>query len=198
MSSIHDYIPVLPIEGNFYKFTRLGHQEVVDLLELAAILLTEGFERVQLRVNFVREISQGIALNEKGELDPQRAKEYLGMLTMAFGVRDFYNKFIQLLSNITYKCNEDGSYEGKKVYVTTDEFKDRDLFPGFTLPQLALYLLVHPDFHLMKEAVVAGMAIPFFRQAIEDVSALADEGLTAAMEKLSENPSPMESEDTPS
>lgn len=189
MSSIHEHIPLIgPIEGNYYKFTRLGHQDVVTLLELAALLLTEGFERLQLRVSFVRELSQGIALDENGELDPQKAKEYMGMLTMAFGIQDFYNKFVGFLSEITYKTDESG--REKRAFVTVEEFKDRDLFPALTLPQLLLYLLVHPDFFLLKEAVVAGMAIPFFHQALEDVSALADEGLTEAMSKLQTNLSP--------
>lgn len=193
---MHDYLPTMPIEGNYYKFTRLGHEEVVELLEMAAILMTEGFERLQMRVSFVREISKGIALNEKGELDPEQAKSYMGMLTMAFGVRDFYNKFISMCSRILYKTDEEGKLRGD--YVSLADFKDRDLFPAFTLPQLCLYLIVHPDFELLKGAVVAGASIPFFRQALEDVSDLANEGLSEAMKKLNENQTPPENDATPS
>lgn len=181
--SVYDHIPVMEIEGNYYKYKRLGQKAIPELMQLAAMFLTDGFERLQIRVKFLKELAGGFSLNEKGELDAQQLQQYMGLLTIAFGTGELLSRFHGFCSRNLRKTNADGTERG--ALVTIEELEDDELFPAYTLVQLVVWMTFHPDFELLKAAVVEGVKIPFFQQALDDVSGLAQEGLSEAFKQTS-------------
>lgn len=185
MSSINEYIPVMEIEENFYKFRRMGIDEVEAVIKIATKLTTEGFSHLQIRLQFLREIGATNAFRdqETGEYDKASVNNLLMMLTMAFGIQEIKNSFYELVAATLRKTDKDGNGD-KKNYVSIDELRDPDLFPAYSIAHLGLHLVMHPDFELLKNAVVEGSKLPFFRRTLEEVTDLAGQEFKKALESL--------------
>lgn len=184
MSTINEYIPVMEIEDNFYKFRRMGIDEVESVIKMATKLTTEGFSHLQIRLQFLREIGATDAFRdqETGEYDTAKVNNLLMMLTMAFGVQEIKNSFYELVAATLRKTDADGKHRGD--YVTVAELRDPELFPAYSLAHLGLHLVMHPDFELLKNALVEGSKLPFFRRTLEEVTDLAGKEFKETMDSL--------------
>lgn len=188
MSTINEYIPVMEIEENFYKFRRMGIEEVEAVIKMATKLTTEGFSHLQIRLQFLREIGATDAFRdqETGEYDNAKVNNLLMMLTMAFGVQEIKNSFYELVAATLRKTDADGKRRGE--YVTVAELKDPELFPAYSIAHLGLHLVMHPDFELLKNALVEGSKLPFFRRTLEEVTDLAGQEFKEALDSLPTTP----------
>ena len=188
MSTINEYIPVMEIEENFYKFRRMGIDEVEAVIKMATKLTTEGFSHLQIRLQFLREIGATEAFRdqETGEYDTAKVNNLLMMLTMAFGVQEIKNSFYELVAATLRKTEADGKLRGD--YVTVAELRDPELFPAYSIAHLGLHLVMHPDFELLKNALVEGSKLPFFRRTLEEVTDLAGQEFKQALDSLPTTP----------
>jgi len=188
MSTINEYIPVMEIEENFYKFRRMGIDEVEAVIKMATKLTTEGFSHLQIRLQFLREIGATEAFRdqETGEYDTAKVNNLLMMLTMAFGVQEIKNSFYELVAATLRKTDADGKLRGE--YVTVAELRDPELFPAYSIAHLGLHLVMHPDFELLKNALVEGSKLPFFRRTLEEVTDLAGQEFKQALDSLPTTP----------
>lgn len=188
MSTINEYIPVMEIEENFYKFRRMGIDEVEAVIKMATKLTTEGFSHLQIRLQFLREIGATDAFRdqETGEYDNAKVNNLLMMLTMAFGVQEIKNSFYELVAATLRKTEADGKLRGE--YVTVAELRDPELFPAYSIAHLGLHLVMHPDFELLKNALVEGSKLPFFRRTLEEVTDLAGQEFKQALDSLPTTP----------
>ena len=188
MSTINEYIPVMEIEENFYKFRRMGIDEVEAVIKMATKLTTEGFSHLQIRLQFLREIGATEAFRdqETGEYDTAKVNNLLMMLTMAFGVQEIKNSFYELVAATLRKTDADGKVRGE--YVTVAELRDPELFPAYSIAHLGLHLVMHPDFELLKNALVEGSKLPFFRRTLEEVTDLAGQEFKQALDSLPTTP----------
>lgn len=188
MSTINEYIPVMEIEENFYKFRRMGIEEVEAVIKMATKLTTEGFSHLQIRLQFLREIGATDAFRdqETGDYDNAKVNNLLMMLTMAFGVQEIKNSFYELVAATLRKTDADGKRRGE--YVTVAELKDPELFPAYSIAHLGLHLVMHPDFELLKNALVEGSKLPFFRRTLEEVTDLAGQEFKEALDSLPTTP----------
>lgn len=184
MSSILDQIPPIEIEGNFYKYRRLGILDIPRMLDIVTTLTTEGFEHLNIRLQFLREMSMLDQYRdpETGEFDPSKMKGIIGHLTMAFGIQEVAAKFYLFLSEILRHTDENGILKGENV--TIQELSDADRFPAYSIVWLVIWLIVHPDVELFKKAVEQGQSLPFFHRVLEEVSDLSDSELKTAMTKI--------------
>lgn len=184
MSTINEYIPVMEVEENFYKFRRMGIDEVESIIKMATKLTTEGFSHLQIRLQFLREIGATDAFRdqETGEYDTAKVNNLLMMLTMAFGVQEIKNSFYELIAATLRKTDADGKRKGD--YVTVAELRDPELFPAYSLAHLGLHLVMHPDFELLKNALVEGSKLPFFRRTLEEVTDLAGKEFKETLDNL--------------
>ena len=188
MSTINEYIPVMEIEENFYKFRRMGIDEVEAVIKMATKLTTEGFSHLQIRLQFLREIgaTEAFRNQETGEYDTAKVNNLLMMLTMAFGVQEIKNSFYELVAATLRKTDADGKVRGE--YVTVAELRDPELFPAYSIAHLGLHLVMHPDFELLKNALVEGSKLPFFRRTLEEVTDLAGQEFKQALDSLPTTP----------
>lgn len=184
--NVFEHIPVMEIEGKFYKMRRLGHKSVPQLLQLGALFLTDGFERLKIRMKFLRQLGQGFTVNKQGELNAEEFQQYFGLLTIAFGAEELLTHYHGFLTKHLRHTDAEGKKRGP--YVTLQELDDEELFPSYSLVQILIWMTFHPDFEMMKQAVLHGTQIPFFQQAIEDVSDLAQEGLQNAFQQMNSQP----------
>ena len=175
----------MDIEDNFYKFRRMGIDEVEAIIKLATKLTTEGFSHLQIRLQFLREIGSTAALRdpETGEYNTPAVNNLLMLLTMAFGVQEIKEGFYAFVCSTLRKTDSEGKLKGD--YVTVDELKDPDLFPAYSIAHLGLYLVMHPDFELLKNAVIEGSKLPFFRRTLEEATDLAGQEFKQTLESLS-------------
>ena len=174
----------MDIEDNFYKFRRMGIDEVEAIIKLATKLTTEGFSHLQIRLQFLREIGSTAAFRdqETGEFNTPAVNNLLMLLTMAFGVQEIKDGFYDFICSTLRKTDEKGKEKGD--YVTLAELRDPELFPAYSLAHLGLYLVMHPDFELLKNAVVEGSKLPFFRRTLEEATDLAGKEFKEALESL--------------
>lgn len=177
MSFLTEKIPPILIEDNYYKFRRLGIDEVSDIIGIVCKLVTDGYDRLAMRATFIRELAtSGMTVDEEGNFDPNQMQAYMGWLTMALGVEDIKDKFKEFIVKTLYKSDESGSLRGDNV--THAEISNPELFPAYSVAYLALFLVLHPDFELLKNAVEEGTKLPFFRQASENLTKKVNENLT--------------------
>lgn len=190
MSSINEFIPVMEVEGEFYKFRRLGIDDIAELLRIGTMLTTEGFQHLQIRLNFLREIGATDSFRnpETGEYDTAKVNNLLMMVTLAFGVQEVKESFYKFVCATLRKTDVEGKVRGE--YIKMDELKDPEIFPAFSIAYLSIYLVMHPDFELLKQAMVEGSKIPFFRRSLEEAQELAGKEMQQVLETLQTPPDP--------
>ena len=132
---MNDFIPVITIEDKYYKYRKLGIDDVTEILEVVSLMVTQGFERLQLRVKTLKDLaSSGIHVNENGEPDPEQLRGYIAMLTLAFGIREVANAFKSFVSRSLRKTDEEGRLKGD--FVSMEELSDPELFPAYSICHL--------------------------------------------------------------
>jgi hypothetical protein len=181
----------MQIEESFYKFRRLGMDDIADLVMMASQITTEGFQHLQIRLKFLRELGGAESFRDPvtGEYDTQKLNHLLMMLTLAFGVQSIKQGFYDLICNTLRHTDEKGKEKGE--YVTLEEISDPEVFPAYSLAHLVLYLVLHPDFEILKNAVVEGSKIPFSRQILEDAMALAGDEMAKALQEAAKTEPPV-------
>lgn len=167
MDSINDFLPVFELEGATYRFRRLGVRDVSALMRIVSTLTTEGWQHLQIRLGFLRELST---------LDQANTEALMGMMMIAFGVPEVEEELYKFMARILYKCDAEGNKTGD---VTVEDFTNPDIFPAFTVALSVLQLLHHPDLEMLKQAVELGVKLPFFQAAVTDAGKEAAEELKA-------------------
>lgn len=183
MASISEYIPVIPVEDKSYKFRRFGLLDIERIIRMATKVTTEGYTSLEVRLGFLREIGLSNSFrNEDGTINSNAVNAIMMNLSMALGVVEIREDFVEFMTKALYKTDPEG--QEKQGYVTAEELLDPDVFPAYSWALLVLNIIMHPDFELLKQAVVEGSKIPFGHRALEELRDTTEQEFAKAFENL--------------